>query len=275
MCSGYFSSAIAQEEAVLFGKKESIQSSLQLQQRNVGLKEILDYVPTAEKIYFAGGEPLLTAEHYEILDALVACNNTDLEIYYNTNFTTLNYRGRSVLDLWKQFSNITIGASLDAKDDVARYVRHGTNWSTIESNLELVKSQCSHVNFTVTSTVGLLNADSLIRLQQEWHNSGILNISKFSQSIMIGPDHLTVCALPLEHKQRLEQTIDHHIVWCKENNAAGLAKQWNDVLNYMWSKDDSHYMPEFKRLTHMIDQHRNESLAEAIPELTNLIRNYS
>jgi radical SAM protein with 4Fe4S-binding SPASM domain len=271
MCNGYFSSAIAQEEVVLFDKTESVHSSLQLQQRNLGLKEILDYVPTAEKIYFAGGEPLLTAEHYEILDALIACGNTNLEIVYNTNFTTLNYRGRCVLDLWKQFGNITIGASLDAEGPAAGYVRHGSNWSTIESNLELVKSQCPHINFTVTSTVGLLNVNSLIRLQQGWHNSGTLDISKFFQSTMISPDHLTVCALPLEHKQRLEQIINDHIVWCEENDANGLAKQWNDVLNYMWSKDDSHCMPEFKRLTQLMDQHRNESLAEAIPELKNLI----
>jgi radical SAM protein with 4Fe4S-binding SPASM domain len=271
MCSGYFSSAIAQEEVVLFGKKESVQSSLKMQQRNLGLKEILQYAPTAEKIYFAGGEPLLTAEHYEILDALIACGNTDLEIIYNTNFTTLTYRGRSVLDLWKQFFNIKIGASLDAEGDVAEYVRHGTNWDTIESNLNAVKTQCPHVNFIVTSTVGLLNVDSLIELQQQWHISKKLDISKFSQSIMMSPDHLTVCALPLEHKQRLEHKINHHTAWCKENNANGLAKQWTDVLNYMWSKDDSDSLREFKRLTKIMDQHRNESLAKAIPELANLL----
>lgn len=271
MCSGYFSSAIAQEEVALFGKTESTQSSLKLQQRNLGLKEILNYVPTAEKIYFAGGEPLLTAEHYEILDALIASNNTDLKITYNTNLTTLNYRGRSILDLWKQFSNITVGASIDAENAVAEYVRHGTKWNTIESNVELLKSQCEHVNFTVTSTVGLLNVNSLINLQQRWHNSKTLDISKFSQNIMISPEHLTVSALPFEHKHRLTQTINHHIVWCGENNAKDLATQWTDVLNYMWSKDDSHYMPEFKRLTQITDQHRNESLARALPELKNLV----
>jgi radical SAM protein with 4Fe4S-binding SPASM domain len=271
MCSGYFSSAIAQEEVILHGKKESVQSSLKLQQRDLGLIEILQYVPTVEKIYFAGGEPLLTAEHYEILDALIACGNTDLEIIYNTNFTTLTYRGRSVLDLWKQFSNIKIGASLDAEGAVAEYVRHGTNWNTIKSNLKLVKTQCPHVNFTVTSTVGLLNVNSLIKLQQQWHMSRTLDISKFSQHIMISPEHLTVSALPLEHKQRLTQTINHHIVWCKENDAKVLATQWTDVLNYMLSKDNSHSMTEFKRLTEILDQHRDESLEKVIPELANLL----
>jgi hypothetical protein len=175
------------------------------------------------------------------------------------------------LDIWKQFSNITIGASLDAEGDVAEYVRHGTSWDTIESNLNAIKTQCPHVNFTVTSTVGLLNVNSLIRLQQRWHTSGTLDISKFSQTVMIGPDHLTVSALPLDHKRRLEQTINHHIVWCKENNAKGLATQWIDVLNYMLSEDNSHRMSEFKRLTEILDQHRDESLEKAIPELKNLL----
>jgi radical SAM protein with 4Fe4S-binding SPASM domain len=271
MCSGYFSSAIAQENVVLFGKNELVQSSLKLQQRNLGLKEIIEYVPTVEKIYFAGGEPLLTAEHYEILDALIACGNTDLEITYNTNFTTLTYQGRSVLDLWKQFSNIKIGASLDAEGAVAEYVRHGTNWSIIESNLELVKSQCPHVDFTVTSTVGLLNVNSLIELQQRWHNTKKLDISKFFQTVMIGPDHLTVSALPLEHKQRLNQQIGDHMAWCDKNGAEILAQKWKNVLTYMWSQDNSHVMTEFKRLTNITDQYRNESLADILPELKNLI----
>ena len=271
MCSGYFSSAIAQEEVALFGKTESMQSSLKLQQRNLGLKEILEYISTAEKIYFAGGEPLLTAEHYKILDALIACGNTDLEITYNTNFTTLTCQGRSVLDLWKQFSNIKIGASLDAEGAVAEYVRHGTNWSIIESNLELVKSQCPHVDFTVTSTVGLLNVNSLIELQQRWHNTKKLDISKFFQTVMIGPDHLTVSALPLEHKQQLEKTINNHIVWCKEHNANDLATQWNNVLNYMWLHDHSHHLSEFKRLTNIMDTHRGQSMIEVLPEYHDLL----
>jgi hypothetical protein len=119
--------------------------------------------------------------------------------------------------------------------------------------------------------VGLLNVDNLIRFQQHWHTSGTLDISKFSQTIMISPEHLTLSALPLDHKQRLKQTINHHIAWCKENNAKELAKQWTDVLNYMLSKDNSHSMAEFKRLTTIMDQHRKESFVKTFPEYTDLI----
>jgi sulfatase maturation enzyme AslB (radical SAM superfamily) len=271
MCSGYFSSAIAQEEAELFDNTSSVKSALRSKQRKSSLKEILSYLPSAEKIYFAGGEPLLSSEHYEILQTLIDCGNTDLEIFYNTNFTTLQYQKISVLDLWGKFSNIKIGASLDATGPVAEYVRHGTDWKTIELNLNLVKTRCPHVNFTVTSTVGLLNISSLIDLQKQWHASGTLDLSKFSMEILISPDHLSLCALPPRHKQRLEQIINHHIVWCEGNSAIKLATQWKDVLTYMWSKDNSHCLSEFRRLTNSMDVYRKESLAQAIPELADLI----
>ena len=271
MCSGYFSSAIAQEETELFGNPKSVDSALRLKQRNSSLTEILNYLPAAEKIYFAGGEPLLAVEHYEILNTLIACGNTNLKIIYNTNFTTLQYQKISALDLWKNFSDITIGASLDAVGPVAEYIRHGTNWKTIESNLELVKTHCPHINFTVTSTVGLLNIASLINLQKSWHTGKILDLSKFSLITMLSPDHLTVCALPMEHKHRIDRLIKDHIVWCQQEGNNTLANQWHSVLNYMWSQDNSHYLSEFKRLTNLMDRHRKESLAQVLPELQNLL----
>ena len=271
MCSGYFSSAIAQEDIELFGNGKFVASSLNSKQKKQNISEILDYLPNVEKIYFAGGEPLLTAEHYNILDALIVCGNTNLEIKYNTNFTTLFYRDRSVLDLWNKFSNITVGASLDAHGAVAEYVRHGTDWQKVENNIDLVKSVCPHIELTVTSTVGLLNVTNLMELQKNWHTATKLDISKFSQSIMIGPPHLTVAALPLDHKNRLDQTIKNHIIWCESVNSQRLAKQWHDVLVYMWSRDDSHYLAEFKRLTQIMDNHRNESLVRVLPELENLL----
>jgi radical SAM protein with 4Fe4S-binding SPASM domain len=271
MCSGYFSSAIAQEDEDLFGNPQSVQSSMELQQRKIALDKIIKYLPLCEKIYFAGGEPLLASEHYEILNALIACNNTNLEITYNTNFTTLSYRGQSVLDLWSKFSNITIGASLDAQGAVAEYVRHGTNWKNIESNLKLVKSCCPHVNITVTSVVGLLNVQSLMDLQNSWHTSGKLNITEFYLSVMISPAWLTITVLPEHHKQRLTSMINKHVLWCQAQGALQLATRWVKVLEYMQSRDDSHQLREFKRLTNMLDNSRNTSLSLVIPDYADLL----
>ena len=268
MCDGYFSSSIAQEEVELFKKPPSL---LKSRQRNSSLEEILNYVEHAEQIYFAGGEPLLANEHYEILNKLINSGNTDLEIAYNTNFTNLFYKNQPVTDWWKHFKNIQVGASLDAHGEVASYVRHGTVWSTIEENLDFLRKNCPHVNFSVTSVVGFLNAASLVELQQSWHQTGRLPINNFSFIILTRPEHLSVTALPLHHKTRLEALIKSHIDWCYSNSADNLAILWQDVLTYMWSRDDSHHLSEFKRLTSIMDNHRHESFKKVFPEYEDLI----
>ena len=271
MCSGYFSSAIAQEEKELFGNPISALSAMKLRQRNLSIKEILDYVPDSKSIYFAGGEPLIASEHYDILNKLIKANNTDLKIFYNTNFTTLQFRNTLVTDMWNKFSDVTVAASLDAIGPVAEYIRHGTQWNAIESNLAQLKEQCPHVNFKVASTLGFLNATSLIELQKTWHTQGILDISKFSLSVMVAPTHLILTTLPEKHKKRLSTSINTHIKWCQKNNADQVAEQWSTALNFMMTSDTSQFLDEFKRLTDIIDTHRKQSLKQVLPEFKDLV----
>ena len=108
-------------------------------------------------------------------------------------------------------------------------------------------------------------------LQQTWHETAKLDISQFSQTILIGPEHLALTTLPLEHKHRLDILVNDHILWCYKNGAGRLANQWKDVLKYMWSADTSYNLTEFKRLITIFDHHRHESLEKSIPELQNLI----
>jgi len=271
MCSSYFSSAIAQEDAELYGKSIAVGGIMKNRRRKLALEEIIEFLPTAEKIYFAGGEPLLAPEHYKILDHLVACGNTDLEIFYNTNFTRLQFRDVNVTDQWKKFSNVTIGASIDAMGSVAEYIRHGTIWKDIKYNVDQVTAQCPHVNLTVTSTVGLLNIESLVQLQKSWHLNQQLDISKFSLTVMISPNHLTVGVLPIQHKKRLDSIIADHVAWCRLEGANSLASQWDNVLSYMWNNDFSHYLTEFKRLTKIQDTNRNESFKSVFPMYQDLL----
>jgi radical SAM protein with 4Fe4S-binding SPASM domain len=271
MCSGYFSSAIAQEESELFGNQKYLDNAMHTKQKTMALDELSQYFAIAEKIYFAGGEPLLAAEHYKILNGLIECNNLNLEIVYNTNFTTLTYKHISVTDLWKKFTNITIGASIDAMGDVAEYVRHGTDWNLIEANLKSLKQDCPSVNFTVTSVVGCLNAFSLIDLQKTWHSNGNVDISKFKVTAVLGPNHMTLKVLPPHYKTTLSQKIKTHIIWCKQNKAITLATEWEKVLNYMMSEDHSHFLNEFRRITKMLDQHRNKCFETVFPDLTDLL----
>jgi hypothetical protein len=70
---------------------------------------------------------------------------------------------------------------------------------------------------------------------------------------------------------QLEKYIIDHVVWCNLNSANQLATEWKNVLTYMWSRDDSHHLAEFKKIMLVLDQHRKESLIDVLPHLADLL----
>jgi radical SAM protein with 4Fe4S-binding SPASM domain len=267
-CGPHLSSAIAQEVQGIYNVDWP---ALNSRQRKTVMSELLLLLPNLEHIYFAGGEPLLAPEHFDIINELVQIKNTDLSVVYNTNFMQLDFRGSNFTSIWKKFSDITIGASLDAHGTIAEYLRHGTVWSTIESNLIRVQHESPHVNFKVTSTVGFLNIESLIELQRNWTERNLISINQFSIAQQIFEGFFSVQVVPSHHKKRLEAIIKNHITWLNSQDANLLIKEWQNVIDYMWLEDRSHLLVEFQRTMLNQDRYRGESFHTVLPQFADLI----
>jgi radical SAM protein with 4Fe4S-binding SPASM domain len=267
-CSPHLSSAIAQEVQGIYNVDWPV---LNNRQRKSVMAELLLLLPNSEHIYFAGGEPLLAPEHLDMITELIKIKNTNLNIFYNTNFMQLDFRGVSFTELWKEFSDITIGASLDAHGSVAEYLRHGTVWSTIESNLKRLQNEAPHVKFRVTSTVGFLNIESLIELQRDWTDRGLISIDQFSISQIIFDSFFSVQAVPAHHKQRLESIIKNHILWLNSQNATQLIHEWQKVIDYMWLEDRTHLLTTFCQTMRNQDRYRNESFHTVLPQFADIM----
>ena len=267
-CSPHLSSAIAQEVQEIYNVDWP---SLNNRQRKLVMLELLSLLPNLEHIYFAGGEPLLAPEHLSMITELVNVKNTNLNIFYNTNFMQLDFRGNSFTDIWKDFSDITVGASLDAHGTVAEYLRHGTVWSTIESNLKRLQNEAPHVKFRVTSTVGFLNIESLIELQRDWTERGLVSINQFSISQIIFDSFFSVQAAPAKHKQRLELIIKNHILWLHSQDADRLIHEWQEVIDYMWLEDRTHLLTTFCQTMLNQDVYRNESFHKVLPQFADIM----
>lgn len=268
-CSAYYSSAIAQEIQEMYNVQWP---SLNNTQRKKTLDKILHLLPGIDEIYFAGGEPLLTPEHFTIINELINLDKTDVKIFYNTNFMQLSFRNQDLVEIWKKFNSVTIGASLDAYGVEAEYLRNGTKWDTIESNLAQLKSQSgTNIKFSVTSTVGFLNVESLIHLQKNWVERGLVSIDEFSLSQFIFDSYLSIQVAPYHHKIRLESIIKNHISWVKSQGSDSLAESWQQLIDYMWGEDRSHLLFEFQRITTATDQHRGQSFHKIFPQFQDLI----
>lgn len=274
MCSEYFSSSIKQETIELFGKdavlgyeKISLESSNR-KTRQSTLQKLLPYLTIdLERIYFAGGEPLITEEHYNILGQLVRIKHFDIKIAYNTNLSKLSYKNHNIFDYWKQFSNVVVGASIDASESVAEYVRHGTIWQDILSNINAVKQQTPHVNLEITSTVGWLNLENLIELQDQWLDTSMFNHKQLKITTLTDPTYLCVTTLPHHHKERLTEKINNHI---QRLGDCLLSESWKDLRNFMNRTDTTKDLVEFYKQTITLDQHRKESFIEVFPQFTDL-----
>lgn len=268
-CSGQHSNQLSLEEKKLFNNVKNFDRTMSNTQRDYVFDKISSVIDQVEMIYFGGGEPLIMREHYAILDRLIEYGKTDLEIYYNTNFTILEYKDKNVLEYWKKFSNIKIGASIDGHGAALEYTRHGTKWTTIEQNFTKLKEQCPHVNFTVSSTISLLSAESVIELQKMWHQQGKLNINKFSIHPVIEP-FLNLQMLKAHHKTSLSEKINKHCQWLESVNATDLRDKWIELNNYMFADDKTYVIAEMSAVNSARDQERKENFKLVYPQYQDL-----
>jgi MoaA/NifB/PqqE/SkfB family radical SAM enzyme len=233
------------------------------------LEPHLDYV---EQIYFAGGEPLLMEEHYNILEELLKRGRTDVRLIYNTNFTHTDLKGRSVFEYWKQFKSVAVGASLDASGARGEYIRKGTNWAVVEQNRRDMLATCPQVDFYISPTLSIMNAQHLPEFHRDWVEKGLIRAQDLNVNILQDPMHYRIDIAPAEYKEELSTRYLNHIMWLRDQgDSLGRATQgFESAITFMNATDNTQLIDTFWRRTHELDDIRNESWSDALPELAAL-----
>jgi len=232
------------------------------------LEPHLDYV---EQIYFAGGEPLLMEEHYNILDELVKRGRFDVRLIYNTNFTHTDLKGKSVFEYWKQFRSVAVGASLDDMGARGEYIRKGTEWSVVEQNRRDMMAICPEVDFYISPTLSILNAHHLTEFHRAWVDLGLLKPQDLNVNILQDPAYLRIDIAPPEYKKELLHMYQQHVEWLRPQDPLGRATQgFESAINYLQATDNSHLIPKFWEKTTQLDEIRKENVLHIIPELKAL-----
>jgi len=229
------------------------------------LEPHLDYV---EHIYFAGGEPLIMEEHYRILNALIKAGKTDVRLIYNTNFSEMRYKKQNVLELWNQFSNVCVGASLDAMGPLAEFVRKGTDWAQVERNREEMLKICPQVDFYISPTLSVMTVFQLPEFHRNWVEKGFLKHQDLNVNILQDPAYFRIDILPEATKQQLKQQYEEHIAWLTPHDRLRRATVgFESAVNFMMADDKSNLVPAFWDRTNKLDKIRSEDLLAVIPEL--------
>lgn len=233
------------------------------------------YVNTVEKIYFAGGEPLLMDEHWQILDMLDESQRYDVILTYNSNLSKLTYQNKNVLDYWAKWGRkVWLWPSIDEIDDRAELIRSGTNWKNVEDNLKAVTALNIHVRPSIT--VSAMNVhripeilDRLIELEvikKEYED-----YKNFSINIVEYSPYFHVSIIPLKFRQQIKKRLEDYLVEYKEKYDVDVRSHF---LHLFWHLDkpwDADGMEKFKTNMNKLDILRNEDIFKTIPELKEML----
>ena len=228
----------------------------------------LDYV---EQIYFAGGEPLMMAEHYNILDELERRGRFDVRLIYNTNFTHVQLKDRTVFDYWKKFDSVAVGASLDAMGPRAEYIRKGSNWNTVERNRMQMLETCPDVDFYISPTLSIMNALHLPKFHKEWVKKGYIKPQDLNVNILQDPAHLRIDIAPTKYKRVIQADYEDHLEWLRPQDPLQRATVgFESAINFMTATDNSDLLTKFWTRTQELDDLRRENIFDVLPELRAL-----
>lgn len=233
-------------------------------------------IDEVEKIYFAGGEPLLMPEHWYILEMLTKAERFDVRICYNTNTSKLTYKGKSVLDYWRkwQTGKIEVWSSLDEIDERGELIRSGTDWPKVEENLkEMVKLDNIVIRPGITTgawnvyripeiverllELGVVKTDPMLGLK---HNNFFLNY-------LDAPEKYNVRILPDWFKKKTIEKLENFIAEYDAKYDTSIRYRLEHVLHELTKPFDLEFARKFVHDTAVIDKIRGEDMYATIPEM--------
>ena len=234
-------------------------------------EQMIPHIDYVEQVYFAGGEPLIMEEHYKLLKELIKRKKTNVRLIYNSNFNQLTYKKTNVLEIWREFESVCVGASLDGMHKHAEYIRKGTNWNQVEKNREEMLKICPNVDFYISPTLSIMNALHLPYFHKDWVNKGFLQPQDCNVNILQNPPHYRIDVLPVQYKKQVKELYQNHLEWLKPLDKLKRATVgFESAINFMIAEDKSNLLEIFKQKTAQLDKIRNENILDAIPELGDL-----
>lgn len=237
--------------------------------------EINEVIPTVEEIYFTGGESLFMSQHYDMLDLLIE-NNLKPKLTYNSNASRLSLKNRHVKDYWKNFDSIFFCVSFDQIGEKANYTRHGQKWDTVYQNLCWIRDNTPHVYIQPNPTISVLNVLDIASMTKFLYDNRLTTDYDMNlNNLLTGPEYLSATILPKHLKDLAKDRIKQ---FCKELENYDMFKErreflttgFDNIINFMYYKDDTHLIPKFKAKMIHLDKIRNESFINVFPELKEL-----
>ena len=220
------------------------------------LEQIFSTLDEVEEIYFAGGEPLLSEEHYLVLEEIIRRKKTKIKITYNTNLSLLSSHGRDVLNLWSKLEQVIVYPSIDSIGPQGEYIRPGFKWAQFESNFFKIEKYvgCLH---SVLSAYNIFSISELI-LWSHQRNTML--------SIFPAYHPLEISASVLPESVRKEACEKMRTLMENNNLSEWQRNQITPTLEFLSNNHTPEHLKKFVDFNKILDLHHKTNFTDIFPE---------
>ena len=231
------------------------------------IKQNIDHV---EKIYFAGGEPMMIEEFYQLIEFLDSVGKNDVHLMFVTNLTRLSLKHYSMIDLWKKFKKVTVRASLDGMDARGEYLRSGSVWQEICDNRMAILKECPHVDLYVHPTTGIINALHIPDFHRSWVDQNYIRPEDFHVQILFNPRWQSLYCAPKKLRQAVIEKYTRHLDWLRPLDKLGRATSGFNSIIELCKQDNPYDRDTFWNMVGKFDTFYGTDLIEYFPELSKM-----
>jgi radical SAM protein with 4Fe4S-binding SPASM domain len=261
------------DKMIQFGTFRKQETHVRLNDRII--EEIGTLASNLSEVMLAGGEPLYHNKHYKFIESLLP-NAANIMLSYNSNLTTLEYKNKNILDLWKNFKRVLLRVSIDGDKDCYHYVRVHNDLDKVEHNIAQV-IELPNTKVNATCTTSLLNITRLTSIAEYFLSLG----AYFHTSIVQYPRALNPKLLPQELKDKvtrewtewtadIDANIVKHLKQTRNNDLdqhkKSILKFGNQVVDYMNSGDWNQHWHEFVDYSLVLDKNLGTDIITVYPE---------
>ncbi len=278
MCSSKYSTSWIDLEYKLkesgFSRSETATPNTGFKNYKDNLNSIFPYLSELKHLLLKGGEPLLSKDCLWFLEQLVErgiAQQVSLKII--SNGTVFNQK---ISDLFRKFYRVDMVVSLDAKDELFRYIRGGSKFGFEEvvENIKRFRDLGPNVHMVTSPTLQAYNAFQFGELIQFcFENSDEV----FFKNWVIEPDYQSVISIPRElYPLALENLSDaKSFLQAKQpkNKSIEFLTYMEDYLseriNWMGAHDNYEWTHQkFLSYTKLMNQQRGMELTKIVPEFS-------
>jgi len=224
---------------------------------------------TAERIYFAGGEPTIMPEFLHFLKKCVSLGKTDFELNIGTN--GMRY-SKELISLLRNFSKVTFSISFDGFGKVNDYIRWKSDFNTIVENSRIARDEGHTIG--LQTVIQMYNVTRIHEIF-EFYDDEYPNCASLVQVPDVHNDDLFRgnCLLPWSHPRA--DLVVESMERCMRTNQYMLPGRsvttYVNKLHQHYNDPNYRYDPillkKFFEYNDTLDQKRNSRLGDYIPEL--------